>query len=534
MKDDIVGIVQDITDQKKAEETIRDRERYFRSIIASMHEDIFVVNTDFRISDVNRDFLDTIRQRREDVVGRYCYEVLQQYHRPCSMEGRKCALQKIFRTGEPVSYKNQLTRADGANVELSGICSPLKDETGKVTHVIIALRDISNEKRLETELRQAQKMEAIGTLAGGVAHDFNNILGIILGYSELTSSQLSPDSREYANLSQVQKTCMRGKELVRQILAFSRKSKQEKCPLHIGTILKEAVKLLRSALPASIEIEQSIPAASDMDLIMADATHMHQVIMNLCTNASHAMSESGGILEVTLSNIAVNISDLPRYPELLPGEYVKMSFRDTGHGIAPWDMERIFEPYFTTKGPGQGTGLGLAVVHGIVKDHKGAVQVHSDPGKGTIFNIYLPRIIAGEPLAPQDSYSVNVSGTESILLVDDEKPLAEVYCKMLVNLGYKVVGKTDSMEAIEAFRNSPGSFDLVISDQTMPRMTGLELARQIAQISPKTPVILCSGYSDVLNEDSAREAGVREVLMKPLLLRHVAKTIRKILDETKD
>lgn len=393
----IVGIVLDMTDRKNAESTIRERERYFRSILASMHEDIFVINPDYRISDVNKAFLDTIQRKREDVVGRFCYEVLQQKHRPCGLDGRKCAHEKIFRAGAPVTYRTEMARPDGARVELSGICSPLIDETGKVTRMIIALRDTSNEARLESELRQAQKMEAIGTLAGGVAHDFNNILGIILGYTELTSLQLPSDSREFTNLSHVQKACMRGKELVRQILAFSRKSRQEKYPLHLGAVLKEALKLLRSALPSSIEIEHENHLPYGKDLIIADATHMHQVIMNLCANAAYAMAEKGGILRVTLSAISITINDLPEFPDLLPGEYIRMSFRDTGHGIAPELIDRIFEPYFTTRGPGQGTGLGLAVVHGIVKDHKGAVQVYSDPGNETIFHVYLPRIIREAP-----------------------------------------------------------------------------------------------------------------------------------------
>ena len=530
----IVGTWVDMTEQKKAEKNLKERERYFRSILANMHEDIFVIGRDYRISDVNRRFLETIKRKRKEIVGRPCYHVLLNARRACFLDGKRCRLEEVFQTGTPGSKNTEIVRPDGEKATVNMLYSPLKDETGYVVKGILAVRDISNEARLELELRQAQKMEAIGTLAGGIAHDFNNILGIILGYTELTRFHLPPEAPESLNLIQIQDACLRAKELVKQILAFSRKSDREKHPVYIGFILKEALKLLRPALPATIEIKLDINTADGSDLILADATQMHQVIMNLSSNAADAMSRQGGSLEIDLSEISISSSDLVHFPDLTPGSYVCISFKDSGCGIEPSNIERIFEPYFSTKGLSRGTGLGLAVVHGIVKEHKGEVKVYSELGKGSVFKIYLPRISSIPPVVELDPYNpAAFFGTETILMVDDEKHLADVYSKLLNDLGYHTLVKTDSREALETFRNSPDSFDLVITDQTMPGMTGMDLAKQILQIRPDMPIIICSGHSESLNDHSARQAGIREFMTKPILMQDLAGKIREVLDEGK-
>lgn len=521
----------DITELKQAERALRDSELYYRSLLENMHEDIFVIDREYRIRDANRDFLETVKKSRSEVIGSLCHEVIQNCPEPCSKLGLTCGLETALRTGYALAFKKEVTRADGQKIYLELLCSPRTDEHGSMTHIIVAVRDISNEVRLENELRQAQKLEAIGTLAGGIAHDFNNILGIILGYCELNLLDAHPDTERQMSLEEIRKACYRGRDLVRQILAFSRKSEYSKQPLHLGAIIKEVMKLLRPALPSSVEIGLNLGTARDNDLIMADATQVHQLIMNLCTNAAQAMGDGGGLLQIDLRELTLTSPGIMNLPGLEAGAYIHLSVKDDGCGIAPADIERIFEPYFTTKGPGGGTGLGLAVVHGIVKDHGGAVKVESEQGAGSVFHVYLPRTTS--MLVPTPVPGDTPRGSESILLVDDEAGIVKAYGELLRKLGYSVEDKTNGLEALEIFQSCPDRFDLVITDQTMPRMTGIELARQIRSIRPDVPVILCSGYDEMINRKAAEEAGICRLLSKPLLVRDVAVTIREVLDEGK-
>ncbi len=519
----------DITEQKQAEWALRENDRYFRSLLSNMHEDIYVIDGEYRICDANRDFLFTMRKKREEIAGRFCYEVLAANAKPCWITGGSCVVQKVWQTGNPAAGSKEVVRPDGSRFWAEMLCSPLRDGLGRITHVIEAVRDISHEVRLESELRQAQKMEAIGTLAGGISHDFNNILGIILGYSELTLLDTLPGTQQHANLEEIRKASYRGKELVKQILAFSRKNKKEKVPLQICLILREALKLLRPALPSTIEIRLDIETGPDEDLILADPTQMHQVVMNICANAAHAMKEQDGLLEVGLSRMLMTESDIEHFPDLPPGPYVRLSFKDSGHGIAPADIDRIFDPYFTTKGPGEGTGLGLSVVHGIVKEHGGVVTVYSEYGEGSVFRVFLPAIERIESAVPCRIEDIP-TGSESILLVDDENAIVDSYGRMLEKLGYRVDGRTDATKALMAFQQSPASFDLVITDHTMPHMTGIELSRQVLKIRPDIPVILCSGNAETVNATAARKAGIREFLIKPFQLHETAAAVRRILD----
>ncbi|HCC53992.1 MAG TPA: hypothetical protein DEQ20_03575 [Desulfobulbaceae bacterium] len=370
----------------------------------------------------------------------------------------------------------------------------------------------AEKKQLETQLRQAQKMEAIGTLAGGIAHDFNNILAIIFGYNELAMLEKNPDKyRHY--LEELQKGAIRAKELVAQILAFSRKAEQQKQPLQISLIIKEALKMLRASLPATIEIKQEITANG---LVLADPTQIHQVIMNLCTNAYQAMRETGGTLAVSLKEMIISEKDYG-YANLTPGKYLRLEVSDTGPGIPAEIQEKIFEPYFTTKKIGEGTGIGLAVVHGIIKSHHGHITVYSEPGQGTSFHVYLP--LTGEKSAPNQK-PVNqeeLAGKgEMIMLVDDEKQVREVFFAILTGNGYQVSTFAGAAAALAEFRKNPARFDLVITDMTMPQMTGAELAQEIMTVSPRTPVILCTGHSELINREQALASGIRDYLNKPV------------------
>jgi signal transduction histidine kinase len=392
-------------------------------------------------------------------------------------------------------------------------------------------KEMAERKRTETQLRQAQKMEAIGTLAGGIAHDFNNILFPIMGYTEMTLKNLPDDSRIRRNLEGVLKAATRAKDLVRQILAFSRHTDLKQKYLMIQPIIKEALKLLRATLPATIEIREDIN--KECGPVFASPTQIHQIMMNLCANAYHAMRETGGVLEVKLTDIRLGPEDIPFYPAVSSGSYLKLSVSDTGHGMTKDIMEKIFDPYFTTKDTGEGTGLGLSVVHGIVRNHNGHITVYSEPGKGTVFHIYLPlftETFITPDVMPEEEQPPG--GNEKILLIDDEEQIVDMEREMLEHLGYHVTGITKSLEALEVFRRAKDDFDLVITDMTMSHMTGAELSREILRIRPDIPIILCTGFSELVTEEKARKMGIREYVMKPMLRSEIAVAIRRVLDST--
>ena len=392
-------------------------------------------------------------------------------------------------------------------------------------------RAIAEKDKIEAQLRQSQKMEAIGTLAGGIAHDFNNILGAILGYAELARDEIPPGSTVMDDLNSVLEAGHRAKGLVQQILAFSRQAEAECRPLQPGLIVKEVAKMLRSSLPATIEIVTDV--ADGRAYILADPTQIHQILMNLCTNAFHAMEDSGGRLSITAKVVDLGGDTLPGEDDLHPGPYLQLSVGDTGPGIPPEIRDKIFDPYFSTKTLGKGTGLGLAIVHGIVRSCHGFIIVGSREGRGSVFHLFLPVIgseEAPEAIAPQ----AEPTGNERILFVDDEVMLVAVGRHMLEKLGYRVTACNSSRDAWETFQRQPDRFDLVISDQTMPGMTGLELAKRILQLCPEMPIIICTGFSSVISAEKAKSAGIRHLAMKPLDKGDLARVVRKVLDESTD
>lgn len=372
-------------------------------------------------------------------------------------------------------------------------------------------------------------MESIGTLAAGIAHDFNNILSPIYGYVELAQMKLrdNPELKEY--LDEVHSAANRAKDLVKQILTFSRQDSERFSPVEVHVIVKEALKLLRATIPSTIEIKQEIDPTSGY--VLANPTQVHQVLMNLCTNAYHAMRETGGILGVVLKPIEITSTDFIKNINLHPGHYLMLEVSDTGTGMDKETVSRIFEPYFTTKGLGEGTGMGLSVVHGIIKNHGGNITVYSEPGKGSTFHIYLP-ILEGVEAEKEETEVTGPAqtGTERVLLVDDEERVAKVERVMLENLGYSVTVITSPHEALEHFRKQPDAYNLVITDMTMPKMTGDKLAIEMMSIRPDIPVILCTGFSELINREEALKIGIRKFVTKPIIITSFAKTLREVLD----
>ncbi|MDJ0819672.1 MAG: response regulator [Desulfobacterales bacterium] len=442
------------------------------------------------------------------------------------------AEQSMKGAGQP-PYEIEICHNNGSIHRLEITEVPILNSDGQVLSVEGIAHDITQRiktqeerEKLQKRLIQAQKMEAIGTLAGGIAHDFNNILSAILGYTELSKLNFAEESTITGYLDNVMQAGNRAKELVQQILTFSRQTEKELKPVSVKTIVRETLKLLRASLPSTIEIKCNTMSDS---LVMGDPTQIHQLIMNLCVNAGHAMREKGGILEVALNDLQLNEDFKPQFSELKPGSYLNLIVGDTGNGMSPEVLERIFDPFFTTKERGEGTGMGLAVVHGIVRSSGGAIHVYSEMGKGTTFNIYLPAIESALE-SDTDLEEVNPRGKERILFIDDEPNLVEIGEQMLKSLGYQVETRMSSLEALKLFRAHSDHFDLVISDMTMPQMTGDKLAREVTAIRKDIPVILCTGFSYKITEDKTWNKSIKGLLMKPIVRSELAQMVRKVLD----
>ncbi len=428
-------------------------------------------------------------------------------------------------------------RPDGSSVWVNMTIAPVSVEDEAHPRHLCMVEDITEQKeaaeerkQLQDKLQQSQKMEAVGTLAGGIAHDFNNILAVILGHAELAGDDIPVGNAAGKSLKAIHQASLRAKDMVRQLLAFSRKSDEEAKLLNMTPIIKESMKMLRSAVPTSIEFKQHI--SGDACNILGDTTQINQVMMNLVTNASHAMSQDGGLLEVTLEKMILP-EETPCFDIILsPGPYIRLKVRDTGKGIAPEILARIFDPYYTTKEVGKGTGMGLSVVHGIVKSHSGGIRVESAPGKGTVFEIYFPALkeMVAEERKPDGEIQ---GGSERILFVDDEEPMVNLNHQRLTRLGYQVKSTTKPLEALEWFKADPDRFHVIITDMTMPHMTGDRLITEILAIRPHVPTIMCTGYSEKISEKQALALGARKYLTKPIETRELASALREVLEERK-
>ncbi len=417
-------------------------------------------------------------------------------------------------------------RKDRQSLDLDVSFSPIYDHSGTIINYLAVERDVTHEVRLQQHIRQTRKMEALGTLAGGIAHDFNNILNPIFINTEQALMDLPENSTMYQSLQSVMEAAERGKDLVKQIVTFSRQKEQERKPLKLEPLVKETLKFLRASLPKTVDIQENIQ--KETGSILANPTQIHQVIMNLCSNAAYAMRQSGGILEVGLTEVEVDTEMANRHPGLTPGPYQRLTVTDTGEGMTRDVVERAFDPFFTTKKPGEGTGMGLSVVHGIVNLYNGSISCYSELGKGTTFNVFLPRV-EGDESSQEDLSMPLATGKERILLVDDEKPQVESIQSVLDRLGYRVVATTDSLKALAIFRKNPRAFDLVITDQTMPGMTGIKLAEELLLIRPDIPIVLCTGFSETVDANRAEALGIHQFLMKPFSIGEISGTLRRAL-----
>ena len=423
------------------------------------------------------------------------------------------------------------TTRDGRKIIVASRRALRRDKDGKWIAVLEINSDITEQKRTEEDLLQAQKMDALGTLAGGIAHDFNNILTAMLGFTELAVDAIPSESKAQRHLKTVYEAGLRGRELVKQILAFSRKGEGERKQISLGPLIQETHALLRASLPTTIQMPLTITTGDDY--VLADPTQLQQVLMNLATHAAHAM-QGGGQLTIGVSSHTFPPGSPVPDPGMAPGTYVKLTVKDTGTGMEEEVRQRIFEPFFTTKEQGKGTGMGLAVVYGVVKSHGGAVTVQSEVGRGSTFAVFLPRAQKPEVNKEEEKTSALPTGTERILFVDDEEMLVELARDMLESLGYHVTVANHPADAWSLFLEDPSQFDLVITDQTMPDATGVTLAREMLRVREEMPIILWTGYSEVVSADKAKEAGICQFLMKPMVKKELAETIRRVLDGRKE
>ena len=519
-KDYVITVVRDITERKRTEE-VRIR---LETAIEQSDDSIVITDRDGIIQYVNPSFQRITGYTREEALGENPRILKSGKH-------NKTFYKKLWKTitgGDVWNGHFINKKKDGTLYEEEASISPVKDNKGGIINFVAVKRDITEEIKMEKNLREAQKMEAIGTLAGGIAHDFNNILSGVIGYTELAMEDISKDTQLYSDLNKVLKAGFRARDLVTQILTFSRRHDEEKQPIQIGSLIKETLRLLRASIPTTIEFRQNIE--TDEKYILGDPTQIHQVLMNLCTNAAHAMSEKGGILEVCLTAIELDADFANLHPGISPGSYQKLTVSDTGNGIKPELLNRIFEPYFTTKEKGGGTGLGLAVVHGIVESYGGTITIDSEPGRGTTFYVYFP-VIEGKSITEIEKPDSISTGNERILIVDDEQMIVDMGERILGSLGYEVIARTNSIEALELFSDNPDGFDLVITDMTMPYMTGDELAEKLLHIRPDIPIIINTGFSERITEEQAKSKGIRAFVMKPINKEKLAETVRQVLDQ---
>jgi PAS domain S-box-containing protein len=522
----------DITARKDAEVALKNSEELFRDMVEKLPFPLAVGTVDYKTEYVNPKFMEVFGYTIEEVPDQKAWREKffpdPEYRVKISNEVNSWIEEGKYLT----VFERRYTDKWGRDHDVIITVMNLKERFFNIIEDITERKEVQKEKEnFQNQLHQLQKMESIGNLAGGIAHDFNNILFPIIGMSEMLLEDLPPDSLEYDNAIVILEAGKRGSDLVKQILAFSRQSQHKLIPVYIQKILKEVLKLCRSTIPSDIRISSDIQP--DCGLVTADETQIHQVAMNLITNAYHAVEETSGKISVTLKETQIDPEN-SAIKSLVPGEYAVLSVDDTGCGIAPGVIDKIFDPYFTTKDKSKGTGLGLSMVHGIIKDHNGDIQVNSKMGKGSTFNVYLPLMQKETENKLAKKVEVLEVGTETIFLVDDEEAIVQLERKILERLGYNVNSYTSSIEALEAFKADPQGYDLVVTDMTMPNITGDQLAQKILNIRPDIPIIICTGFSERLNEMMAKAIGIKGFLMKPVIKSDLAQMVRKVLDESKN
>ncbi len=494
------------------------------AVIEQGFDAVVITDKDWLIEYVNPAFEKLKGYKKEEIVGYHLSVLDNQIYTPEAL----AHLKEVLDRGEVWVEQIKTKHKNGKDLVVDVRGFAVKTKRGDISGYVLIARDITEEAELQRCLLHAQKMQAIGTLAGGIAHDFNNILSGIMGFAELAIKEVPVDSPIFKKIEQIVQAAQRAKELIQQILSFSRYVEDKKRPVQCASIIKEVLKFIRAALPAEIEIKTNVQSDS---AILVNPTQLHQVIINLCTNAYHAMQENGGTLTINLKDVIVNYPEAKRL-DLPIGKYVKIEVSDTGHGISPEIIDRIFEPYFTTKKE-KGTGLGLAVVYGIIKDAGGAITVNSKLGEGTTFSIYLPCV---EQKGKEEEEIKDITlckGHGKILLIDDEKLVLEVEREMLESLGYYTTACLNPYEALNEIELNPKKYDLVITDLSMPGISGEKLAKKIISLCPDLPVILCTGFGDLVVEERLKKMGIKEILRKPVSLKQFAQTIQQVLDSPK-
>ncbi len=523
-----------------AEEKMRESERFLRSTLDALSDHIAIIDASGEVLAVNKAWREFSIAKGDHVL-RCCEHT--NYFDACktgehlSSLDASCAqafsdgIEAVLNREKDVFEMEYAMQINGERMWFHGKVTLFPGDGER--RVVVAHENITDRKRAEEEkirlaaqLRHAYKMEAIGTLAGGIAHDFNNILSSVLGYVELSLMDVEPAGQLEHNLKEVYQAGMRAKELVRQILTFARKEEGHIQPVQISAIAKEATKLIRSIIPTSVDVRLKVESEA---FAMAEPTQIHQIFMNLFTNAAQAMENDGGTLTVTITEEALDSSFNSMHPVFTPGKFLKIIVSDTGIGIAAHKLDRIFDPYFTTKGRGEGTGLGLSLVHGIVENYRGEIAVDSKVGRGTTFMIYLP-LSSQKVDRTLSRLKTLPMGSERILFVDDELPIADMSRQRLSLLGYKVTAVNSSRQALEHLSQAPDDYDLIITDMSMPRLSGDKLAIEAKKIKPDIPIILCTGYSKKISKERARTIGINAFLMKPVALSDMAETIRAVLE----
>lgn len=518
----LIGAFLDVTENRESEKVIIQERNKLDAVMSALGDGLTMQDTSYNILYQNA----VHKQTMGDHKGELCFKAYQGKDQIC--EG--CLLQQCFRDGQ-VHRRETCAETNGGKMYFEVSSSPVFGNQGEIIGGIETIRDITARKEMDERLRQAHKMEAVGTLAGGIAHDFNNILTAILGYAELVKLDIHAESPLKDKIELIIKAGRRAKEIIQQILLFGRKGSEQQQELQPALVVKEGLKLLRGSLPATIEINEEI--ASDSGCILANPSNIHQVLINLCTNALHAMENEKGVLTVKLARVKIEEKDAST-AGVPAGTFVELLVSDTGCGMDQKAMERIFEPYFTTKGVGKGSGMGLAIAHGLVQGSGGFIKVESEPGKGSTFHVYFPAVEEGPAFGEEDRKPESLPvGNERILAVDDEEIIVGMYKETLERLGYKVTAQFSSEDTLEVLQTSPENFDLIITDQTMPRLPGSELAKAILQIRPDIPIILCTGFSSVVSEAEAKEIGIKRYLMKPVSRRDLAIAVREVLDKGK-